>query len=147
MINRNSKSIIKPGLGMESKRISRFNIPENFYRRMLKSPTIKINSPIEKRVDRIKNEYFVGNGSDAVYETVKNSAFFTKLLGHKKVLDLLKLLDMERYDEFIEWILVEYYDKRYAGKYKNIIAEIDNHNTLDTIDEIIDIYKQKGTHF
>ena len=123
----------------ESKKISKFNIPEYFYQQMILSPTIKINSRIDPRVERIKNEYFSGDGSEAVYKTVENSAFFLKLLGHDKVSDLLKLLRTERYDEFIEWILVEYYDHRYAGKYKNIIAEIENNNTAETIDEIISI--------
>ena len=123
----------------ESKRISKFNIPGKFYDKMILSPTIKINSTIEKRVERIKNEYFAGNGSEAVYNTVENSAFFKKLLGNEKVSDLLGLLKANRNEEFIEWILVEYYDHRYAGKYKNIIAEIDNINILDTIEEITSI--------
>ena len=123
----------------ESKRISKFNIPGNFYNKMILSPTIKINSTIEKRVERIKNEYFVKNGSEAVYNTVENSAFFKKLLGNKKVSDLLELLKNGREDEFIEWILLEYYDHRYAGKYKNIIAEVENINIVDTIEEITSI--------
>ena len=126
----------------ESKRISKFNIPEFFYKQMILSPTIKINSTIEKRVERIREEYFKGNGSEAIYKTVENSAFFKKLLGNKKVSDLLELLRSNRYDEFIEWILVEYYDHRYAGKYKSIIAEIENTNVFDTIEEIISIMKK-----
>ncbi|NOR44449.1 MAG: tRNA 2-selenouridine(34) synthase MnmH [Candidatus Delongbacteria bacterium] len=125
----------------ESKRISKFNIPGIFYDKMILSPTIKINSPIDKRVERIKIEYFSKGGSEAVYNTVENSAFFKKLLGSKKVSELLELLRSNRDDEFIEWILTEYYDHRYAGKYKNIIAEIDNINILDTIEEITSIMK------
>jgi tRNA 2-selenouridine synthase len=123
----------------ESKKISKFNIPGNFYDQMILSPTIKINSTIEKRVERIKNEYFSKNGSNAVYNTIEKSAFFKKLLGNKKVFDLLELLRSNREDEFIEWILLEYYDHRYAGKYKNIIAEIDNVNIPYTIEEITSI--------
>jgi tRNA 2-selenouridine synthase len=125
----------------ESKKISKFNIPGHFYDKMILSPTIKINSSIEKRVERIKTEYLSKFGAEAVYKTVENSAFFKKLLGNNKVLDLLELLKTNRDDEFIEWILVEYYDHRYAGKYKNIIAEIDNINIKDTIEEIASIMK------
>ncbi|MCK5760531.1 MAG: tRNA 2-selenouridine(34) synthase MnmH [Candidatus Delongbacteria bacterium] len=133
----------------ESKRISKFNIPEFFYDQMILSQAIKINSSIEKRVERIREEYFKGNGSEAVYKTVENSAFFKKLLGNKKVSDLLELLRSKRYDEFIEWILVEYYDHRYAGKYKNIIAEIENANVSNTIEEIVSLMKnlQKKHHY
>ena len=126
----------------ESKKISRFNIPEFFYKKMILSPTIKINSSIDQRVERIREEYFEGNGAEAVYKTVENSAFFKKLLGSKKISDLLELLRSNRYDEFIEWILVEYYDHRYAGKYKNIVAEIENTNVSNTIEEIISIMKK-----
>ncbi|MBN2789332.1 MAG: tRNA 2-selenouridine(34) synthase MnmH [Candidatus Delongbacteria bacterium] len=126
----------------ESKKISKFNIPDPFYQQMLLSPTIKINSLIELRIERIRNEYFSGNGVESVYSTVERSAFFKKLLGSKKVSELLELLNSGRYEEFIKWILVEYYDKRYAGKYKNIVAEIDNRNTDDTIEDIISIIHQ-----
>lgn len=123
----------------ESKKISKFNIPEYFYSKMLHSPTIKLNSSIDLRVQRIENEYFSGKGAEAVYKTVENSYFLKKLLGKNKIAELLELLRHGRHSEFIEWILVEYYDKRYAGKYKNIIAEIENHNTSESIKEIISL--------
>lgn len=123
----------------ESKRISKFNIPDFFYQQMILSPTIKINSPIDLRVERIKEEYFSGEGAESVYSTVESSVFLKKLLGNNKIEELLELLNNRRHSEFIEWILVEYYDKRYAGKYKNIIAEIENIDISETINEVISI--------
>jgi hypothetical protein len=38
------------------------------------------------------------------------------------------MLSENRVDEFCEWFLKEYYDKRYATKFTNIIASVDNDN-------------------
>lgn len=120
----------------ESKRISKFNIPDKLYSRMLGSPVIEVVSGMEKRVERIKAEYF-SDGTERVYKTVKNSDFLRKVLGHEKVSDLLKLLEENRIDEFCEWFLKEYYDKRYASKFKNIVSSVNSEEIVSASEKIL----------
>ncbi len=112
----------------ESKRISKFNIPEALYKKLLDSPAIEIVSSLEKRIERIKAEYF-SDGIERAYQTVERSEFLRSVLGHEKIAELLKMLSENRTDEFCKWFLTEYYDKRYATKFKNVIAQV-NHDDL-----------------
>lgn len=124
----------------ESKRISKFNIPDELYKRLLGSPVIEIVSSIEKRIERIKDEYF-SDGTERAYRTVQNSDFLKKILGHEKIEKLLSLLRQDRIDEFCEWFLKEYYDIRYATKFKNITTVLNSEHTGSAAEEIINIVK------
>lgn len=120
----------------ESKRISKFNIPDKLYTKLLDSPVIEVVSDLPKRIERIKAEYF-SDGVERVYKTVESSDFLHKVLGREKINDLLHLLKSGSIDEFCEWFLTEYYDKRYATKFKNIIAQVDHTDLKAACDEII----------
>lgn len=126
----------------ESKRISKFNIPDRLYDKLLDSPVIEIVSDLPKRIERIKAEYF-SDGIERAYMTVENSEFLHKVLGREKINDLLHLLKSGRIDEFCEWFLTEYYDKRYATKFKNIICSVTNNGTESAYEKILSVLKAK----
>jgi tRNA 2-selenouridine synthase len=122
----------------ESKRISKFNIPDKLYEKLLDSPVIEIVSDLPKRIERIKAEYF-SDGTERAYKTVENSDFLKTVLGHEKINELLLMLKEGKIDEFCEWFLTEYYDKRYATKFKNIIAEVEHIDSNKASAEIMTI--------
>jgi len=126
----------------ESKRISKFNIPDRLYDKLLDSPVIEIVSDLPKRIDRIKAEYF-SDGIERVYTTVESSDFLKTVLGYDKISLLLKLLKDGRIDDFCEWFLTEYYDKRYATKFKNITASVKNTGTEAAVNDILSVLKAK----
>jgi len=121
----------------ESKKISNFKIPNSLYQHLLISPTINIIDTIERRRDRIVKEYFGGNGKDHLLEIVTNSQFLLKKLGRKQIDNLKEMLNSGNYGEFTEWFMVNYYDKRYATNYKNIIGEVNNIDLDMSIEEIV----------
>lgn len=66
------------------------------------------------------------------------------MLGHEKLSELLKMITDNRIDEFCEWFLREYYDKRYAAKFKNIISSVKNEDLDSTSEKIITIIKESN---
>ncbi len=127
----------------ESKRISKFSLPDPLYKRLLASKVIKINSSLEARIARIKQEYFIKDGKIRIYQILKNSKFFKQKIGSEVLNRLCLLLENNRIDEFCEWFLVEYYDKRYADKYQNIVSEVNSDNIEEAILEIENLIKTK----
>lgn len=122
----------------ESKRISKFNIPDKLYERLLDSPVIEVRSGMTKRVERIRAEYF-SDGIERAYQTVERSEFLKKVLGHEKIAELLGMLKAGKIDDFCEWFLKEYYDKRYATKFNKIIASVEHNDLIKASDEIVKI--------
>jgi tRNA 2-selenouridine synthase len=119
----------------ESKKISKFNIPDKLYERLLDSPVIEVRSDMIKRIERIRAEYF-SDGIERAYQTVERSEFLKTVLGHEKITELLGMLKEEKIDEFCEWFLTEYYDKRYATKFNKIIAAVEHNDLGKTSEEI-----------
>ena len=122
----------------ESKRISKFNIPDKLYERLLDSPVIEVRSGVIKRVKRIRAEYF-SDGIERAYQTVERSEFLKKVLGHEKIAELLGMLKAGKIDNFCEWFLKEYYDKRYATKFNKIIASVEHNDLKIATDEVVKI--------
>jgi tRNA 2-selenouridine synthase len=122
----------------ESKRISKFNIPDKLYERLLDSPVIEVKSDMKKRVERIRAEYF-SEGIERAYQTVERSEFLKKVLGHEKIAELLDMLKAEKIDAFCEWFLKEYYDKRYATKFNKIIASVEHEEIEEAVRNILSV--------
>ena len=98
--------------------------------------TINIIDTIERRRDRIVKEYFGDNGKDDLLEIVSNSQFLLKKLGKKQIESLIGMLKCGNYSGFTEWFMVNYYDKRYASNYKNVIGKVNNLDLDSSIKKI-----------
>ena len=125
----------------ESKKINNFQIPHNFYKHLIQCPTIRLVSSIDKRAERIVEEYFLGDGVNRIIEVLKKSSFIKKTIGKENLLDMLSLIEEAKYFEFSKWFLEEYYDKRYATNYQNVIAEINSDNIQQAEDKILKVLK------
>lgn len=110
---------------------------------MQTSPTIKIISSLECRVERIVKDYF---GDDLIgIELMKNKLlekekFFKQQLSGKVFDELIFLLDSKRVREFTEIMIKEYYDKKYKDKGKKPVAEISSDDMNSAKAELSAIY-------
>lgn len=127
----------------ESKKVGNFEIPKVLYDKMQTSPTIKIISSLECRVERIVKDYF---GDDLIgIELMKNKLlekekFFKQQLSGKVFDELIFLLDSKRVREFTEIMIKEYYDKKYKDKGKKPVAEISSDDMNSAKAELSAIY-------
>jgi tRNA 2-selenouridine synthase len=129
----------------ESKKIGNLHIPENIFRQMRNAPVIYIDTPIERRVAIIKKEYTKVNDHERVMGIVLS---LTKRLGQKRTDDLAGLYKSGRIDEFIEMLLVEYYDNLYRHtldgfNYAAVIRNMDSESAAAEVLNAVDVYLKK----
>ncbi len=98
-------------------------------------------SSVEKRAERIVKEYFIGEGANKIIEVIRNSNFIKKTIGNDNLQKMLLLLESGKYLEFSAWFLEEYYDKRYATNYQNVIAEVNSDDISRATKEVLEILK------
>lgn len=120
----------------ESKKIGNLHIPDNIFRQMRNSPVIYIDTPLDRRVSIIKSEYARFNDHERIMEIVLS---LTKRLGQEKTSELADLYREGKIDEFVEILLVEYYDRLYRHTLDrfNYIAVIKNSNSEEAAKEVI----------
>jgi len=120
----------------ESKKIGNLHIPENIFTQMRSAPVIYIDTPIERRVSIIKKEYARFNDHDRVFEIIHS---LKNRLGQKNADQLTELYRNGRIDEFIEMLLVDYYDKLYRHTLDRFeyIAVIKNSDSESAAAEIL----------
>lgn len=125
----------------ESKKVGNLHIPENIFRQMRNSPVIYIETPIERRVEIIRKEYAKFNEHERVIKTVQS---LKNRLGARKVLELTDLYSNGRIDEFIEMLLLDYYDGLYRHTLDRFdyIAVIENRDSEAAAAETVDAVKK-----
>ena len=122
----------------ESKKIGKVVIPKNLFFNMSTGIKILLDMPLKNRVDFIIKEY-----KPHIYKNEIINAFncIEKYIGKAKSLNLLKLLNENRFEEFTELILEIYYDPLYNHSFP---PHFDYKLTYNTIEEAV--YKLKGIY-
>lgn len=112
----------------ESRKVGNLHIPDNIFRQMRSAPVIYIETPLERRIEIIKKEYARFNEHERILETVQS---LKNRLGAKKVIELTDLYTAGRIDEFIEILLLDYYDTLYRHTLDNFdyIAVVENRDS------------------
>jgi tRNA 2-selenouridine synthase len=126
-----------PGIVIEgeSRKIGNLHLPDSLHAIMKQSPTILIDTPLERRVDIIYNEYHRHCNDENIPDIVNG---LTPKLG-KKNADLLTGLYREgNVREFIRIMLEVYYDPLYRHTLdrKAHLAKIMNLDTDDTVKQV-----------
>jgi tRNA 2-selenouridine synthase len=119
----------------ESRKIGNIHMPRSLYDLMKASPSIYIDTPIERRVEIIYNEYHTHCNDENIPAIVKSLA---PKLGDKNADLLISLYAEGRIREFIRIMLEKYYDPLYRHSIgrRDYIAIIQNLNTDRAVKEI-----------
>ncbi|HWQ89623.1 MAG TPA: tRNA 2-selenouridine(34) synthase MnmH [Desulfitobacteriaceae bacterium] len=96
----------------ESRRIGRVTLPGSIYQALQEGTRILLFDSISNRVQRLLREYSsVPNALEEIKEALER---LFKMLGHAKIRELKKMLELNELQEFTKRLLLEYYDLYYA---------------------------------
>lgn len=128
--NRKSNIVFVEG---ESKRIGKVHIPDFIFNAMKKGVHIKIDAPLETRVENIYKDYV----KDTDLEIINALEMLRNTLGHKNINRYKELIYNHKYKEVIRELMVKYYDPLYGYKRDKYDGFFENINSTKTADEII----------
>ena len=123
----------------ESRRIGRIVIPENMFRWMQEGRNVLIYDTIDRRIRRIIQEYL--QPTTDLEELLRPIENLKARLGNEKVQELKELLEKQRFDTVVEYLLLSYYDPLYgypsgpSSEYDLCLANADSKNTAAVISE------------
>lgn len=132
--NRNSNLVFVEG---ESKRIGKSLIPEFIFHKMNQGISLKITSPMEKRVEVILKDYV--NGTDSELIEVLNH--MRNRLGNEKIENYIDLIKEKNYAPVIKELFISYYDplyEKHKREYMKTFENIDPNITADNIIKWVD---------
>lgn len=111
----------------ESRRIGKRVVPENLYQQMLDCETVQIEASLEARTKRILDQYVGedGRGVDLLRRDLEKIRRYLKRSDYQ---NLVNWLDSSEIERFVEFVLREYYDRKYSGVYKDSNLTIDFSN-------------------
>lgn len=92
----------------ESQRIGKITIPDTLFLSMKKAPFVRINIPIEYRIERLVEEYAGIDDESLIINLMK----LTDSLGNLAIKEMATMISEKNYTLFATRIL-DYYDKRY----------------------------------
>lgn len=122
----NSKAIFIEG---ESRKIGNVSIPNPIFLQMRAAKALLLEASMKKRVERTIDEYVTRqpDHKHVVRETIYQ---LTNDLGKQPVARLIDLFDAENYAECFEYILINYYDRKYSHSMKkfNFVQRISTEN-------------------
>lgn len=119
----------------ESRKVGNLHIPDNIFTQMRGGHFIYIDTPLERRVRIIKDEYACYNEHERVINTVNS---LRVKLGHRRCDELVDLYSSGKIDEFIEILLLDYYDPLYGHSLDRYeyISSIKNTETAQAAAEV-----------
>jgi tRNA 2-selenouridine synthase len=119
----------------ESRKIGNLHLPGTFYGIMRRSPAILIDTPLERRVEIIYNEYHAHCDDENIPAIVRG---LESRLGGKNVGRLIALYRAGDIREFIRVMLLTYYDPlyRHTLEHRDYIATIQNLDTSRAVKEV-----------
>ena len=98
----------------EAKTIGKCHQPEFIYHKINNDECrVLVDASVETRVKVVRKEYVITKDTIQELFEATNSDVMVRNAGKKNVAMLHAMLENEQYDAFAEWLLVNYYDKRY----------------------------------
>lgn len=102
---------------------------------------VLITSPIEHRVERIKQDYLNGDLDILDKEIKEDINKLKSYISRKTYNTFIGYLDERMYDELIEEIIVNYYDKTYKKENDDFELVINNKDSIKSAEKIYNYYK------
>lgn len=119
----------------ESKKIGNLHIPPDFYAYMKQSPVIYVQADLERRIEIITAEYSRGIDTGRVVEIVQS---LKMKLGSQTVETLIELFNRGNLHDFVEILLLQYYDPlyNYSLTRLNPIGVVENTGTVEACSQM-----------
>ncbi len=139
----------------ESIKIGGLIIPPAVWNSLREEEHICITCSMEKRIERLANDYFASDSSDESNENKKNKAkeevkeqlqFLSNKLSKEKISQYKEWIDGDQYYNFLKDIMENYYDKIYKMPVKNALLVIDNCDVDLTVKAIFDFWRHRKSH-
>jgi len=103
----------------ESRKIGNVMIPNNVFRQMKSGTSLLLEASIKTRVARTIDEYIIDK--ESYYPKIRDVIkLLERDLGNKNILNLLEQFDSGDYQSCFEYILLNYYDKKYGHSMKQL---------------------------
>ncbi len=118
----------------ESRRIGNCFMPEFMAQCLAKAALILVESDLACRTERIFKDYFSHPG--AVGELRRIVALLVNYLGKKRVAELQGFLDSGKHREFVEEMLVGYYDEKYNLPKREAVFTVNSDDVDKACEEI-----------
>lgn len=103
----------------ESRKIGNVTVPTFLLERIKNGPRIILEADLEARVSRIERDYPLYENRESIVKLLDTAVTFKERLGSKKVKQLSDLLLNGEVSQFIENILIDYYDPLYKRHIDN----------------------------
>lgn len=129
----------------ESRKIGNFIIPEILQKKIIEAKSVLVEASLESRISTIRNDYFMDDlrGLNEILKIFTEKAhFFKQKLSNKIYSEMLDFLNEGKVDNFIEYMLVKYYDLRYKDKGKKPLLILKNVNLNENVDELIEFVRK-----
>jgi tRNA 2-selenouridine synthase len=109
----------------ESHKIGRLELPPSVHRALKENRHIFLECSLQERVRRLRREYFGEDdrGREAVKEKI---GFLYRYIGHEGVKKYRREIDEGFYEQFLEDILLEYYDRVYRKTEEEALLTVHN---------------------
>ncbi len=119
----------------ESIKVGNLHIPANIFAQMRGGHFIYIDTPLNRRVSIIRDEYNSFQEHERIVQIVNS---LRRKLGSKKADMLIEHYNSGRIDEFIEILLLDYYDLLYKHSLEKYeyISVIKNYETVQASGEV-----------
>lgn len=124
----------------ESNKIGNVHLPKFINKKIKNDIKVNVKADIKTRVSGIIKEY--STASESIDDLYKATAKLKKLIGMKDVEMLMQLLDDKEYEKFTEYLLINYYDKRYIHNKADYEYDLEvcSDDMQRAVDDIIEFY-------
>lgn len=119
----------------ESRRIGKVLLPESLYEKMADNINIKIESPIDYRVELLVEEYACAENKEEIANAI---SLMKKFISNETLNDLLNALEKDDYEYIARELCINYYDIKYKNRVKNFDFEFTNDDHEKTTEQIIE---------
>lgn len=123
----------------ESRKIGDVQIPQFFYKAMLKGTHLHITRNLNLRATEAVKEYLSSKEILIKFKTITQN--LDRLLSNKRKQEILHLIDKKQHEEAVKILLTDYYDPLYSHTLKkmNFATEVNNDDEKKAIKEIKEI--------
>jgi len=123
----------------ESRKIGDVQIPEFFYKAMLKGTHLHITRNLDLRAKEAVKEYLTSEEILTKFKTITQN--LDRLLSNKRKQEILQFIENQQYEDAVKILLTDYYDPLYNHTLKkmNFSYEVNNDEEEKAVEEIMRI--------